>query len=349
MTTPTSVPGPPARPHDGIAHQLVASYYEPPSSVLSQGDLVSLDELPKRLPPRPGLSGVVDDVYPYFFSRYPHGIVLNADCDIVWEGDRTPKVSCVQLAAVVPAWEHVVRLLNREVAGTCNLTDGFLPERHYKRALRKFESLINNQEKYLFYLPSNLNIGLETPHVVRLDTSVAFRLDDRAAYDAFLESRLFATLKEPYKSKLGENFAALFDRTGLADARDVMGESYSAWLEAEMRQFCVPLKNEIYDAAIVDIRKLDRDDLGEEEYTSAVEGILESVAETQRKPSGSSGPLEELRQILEKSCKAGAVGKILKAVEANEVLSKALTGSGDGGTKLDVAQNPNDERPNRAI
>ena len=171
-------------------------------------------------------------VHPYFFKNYPYCVLLNSDCDLVFEGDRKPKVKCVQLAAVVDGFEYIKDLLLR-VSNKVHYETRLIDMRTYGKVVSKFQKLINQQEK-LFYLPECSTVGFDAAHVVRLDTSVSLQIDTKEKYQALLTARLKLRLNEPYKSKLGENFSNLYNRIGLADVKDLLEQDYSVWLEQEM-------------------------------------------------------------------------------------------------------------------
>ena len=162
---------------NNIAHQLVsACYTQNERGILSQGDLISLEKLRSNFIAAFQFD-LCKELYPYFFTNYSYGIVLNADCDIFLKEGRRTKVKCVQIAAVVEASEYIKNLLLKVSNEDHHLTR-LIDEKTYFSVVRKFESLINNQEKLFFYLPENLNIGFRSAHLVRLDTSVSIQIND---------------------------------------------------------------------------------------------------------------------------------------------------------------------------
>ena len=312
---------------NNVAHQLVAKFYSPPDRILSQGDIISLEALKDHFQTSMGFN-LADQLYPYFFANYSYAIVLNADCDIVQEENRKPKVKCVQLAAVVEASPHIKKLLQK-VSNKDHYFTRIIDEKTFRDVVRQFEKLINNQEKLYFYLPQNLNIGFNSAYLVRLDTSVSIQLTDddeqraQSKYQAFIKSRK-VTLIEPYKSKLGESFASLFDRTGLTDAKDLLQEKYDAWVKSEMLKYFVAVDDDIYRRACTEIKAL-ATEVGTE--SPAYADRLPALLEKHKSPSGEFQNLpifEAIKKIVEARTKATVAPEILKNILSDEAVTAAF-------------------------
>jgi hypothetical protein len=252
--------------------KLINSVYRTPHATqLNQGDLISFPILIEKLTPH-NKKNLQTEVYPYFSENYQYGIVLNSDCDIVFEKNRRPKVKSVQIAAVVEASEHIKKMLGKQE----HHDFGIIDEKTYGTVTARFESLINNQEKLYFYLPANEAINFIGAYIVRLDTSISLQIDTIEKYRAFIDSRLSASLEDPFKAKLGENFASLFDRIGTDDVEEILGEAdYTKWLTAELERYFIPIKDDIYKRAIVKIRQIKK---GDADLKENVRKIIEESA-----------------------------------------------------------------------
>lgn len=263
--------------NNNVAHQLIDKFYTAPDAkLLSQGDILCCEKLSANLIGAHA-ENVTKDVYPYFFGKYKYAIVLNADCDLFSnDEDRSPKIKCMQIAAVEEASEHIKSLL--QINQTYFKTR-LIDEKRYEKVATKFESLINQQEKVYFYIPENLNIGFKSAYVARLDTSVSVQINSKDKYAAILKSRLPASVDEPYKSKLGEKIAELFDRTGLTDVQDIL-DDYVGWRTAELQKYFLTVKDYIYRRAKKDAltlaNSMSADDPG---YASKLAAIIEKHSE----------------------------------------------------------------------
>lgn len=299
-----------------VATRLVDAYYETPhETLLAQGDLVYLPSLARNLEPVRGTKSIVGEVYPYFFGRYDYAIVLNANCDIASENSREPKVSCVQLAAVVRATDHVPRSI-RKYLPTHEDGHTFISKSNYDRAFEKLGRIVNCQEKTYFYLPKNRNVDIEVPLLVRLDTSVSFRIDDAKSYRSFLQSRL-VTLRTPYKSKLGEKFADLFSRTGLDDVRDLV-EDYLHWLDLELGQYCIPLPDTTYERAQPELSNLAKlDEKARETRLVEIVKAAKEAADKQEHPA-----ITEIRKIVNNAVKPKIAETIMQRVERSAIFKE---------------------------
>lgn len=271
--------------------RLNARVYETPNpALLSQGDILKFSLLKEKLTPH-NSSDLETEVYPYFLKNYQYGVILNSNCDLVLEKNRPLKVRCIQIAAVVEASDYMKKMLGKEEHHTYQVID----EKTYGNVIFQFEDLVNNQHKLYFYLPASEQIGFNSAYVVRLDTSVALQGDTSDKYQAFLDSRI-ATLKDPFNSKLGEKFAALFDRIGTDDYEEILGEdAFDEWKTKELRKYFTPVKDDIYKRSIGEIKKLARDD---EERASKVKAILAANAKPTRERYVHHRALAEIEKAL---------------------------------------------------
>ena len=310
----TNPPSAPSHSVQNVAHQLVASFYTlPEKDILSQGDILSIEKLKEYLPSAHE-NDPCEKVYPYFFSNYSHGIILNADCDIYRKDGRSPKVKCIQIAAVVEGSDHIQRLLKKVSKNEHYLTK-LIDEDTFRNVTNKFESLINNQEKLYFYLPESWDRGFKTAHLVRLDTSVSIQIDTAEKYSAILKSRTNATIQEPYKSKLGENFSALFDRTGLTDAQDHLNSDYESWLMQEMQKYFIPIQGWIYRRAIKDVKVLaNKYGADSEEYQKELPELLRRHSMQQKHSFEELPAYQSIKKILENRVGPAKAPDVIKAI-----------------------------------
>lgn len=307
-----------------LSRPLIELYYQTPESdVLSQGDLVSLEMLEKNLAPEREGQKSIADVYPYFFTNYAYGVIVNADCDIYWKDGRKPKVNCVTLAAVVKASERL-NIEFKEILSEEKLKNIIVSKDDYQKIMNKFEKLVNNQDKLYFYLPEDRNCELTFPFVVRLDTSVSLLIEHKRSYDAFLKSRLQITIKEPYKSKLGENYAALYDRTGLTDVKDILKEKYCDWLDEELKKYCIPLENQVYKLTKKRIKDENIDELEGEEYMDKIVSVVEEVQAQIDSGIKGSEVYQEIEKIVKNKTKDSIAERIMKEIEENDKIRCAI-------------------------
>lgn len=308
-----------------VAHRLVDAYYAlPDPALLSQGDLLSCEALKANLPKAHKIDPC-KDAYPYFFSNYAYGIILNADCDLFAKNGRKPKVKCMQVAAVVEASAHIQNLL-LQVSSEDHYKTRLIDEKTYSAVVRKFQSLINNQEKIYFYLPENWNIGFKSAHLVRLDTSVSFQINDTAKYKAIIDSRIPATLEEPYKSKLGENFANLFDRTGLTDVDDQMGARYEEWLQQELEKYFVRVPDWIYRRAIPEVKKLASEtNVESEDYGNKLVEIIAKHGKQEKYEFEDIPAFRSVKKVIENKVDAKTAEQMLKSLISDAAFKNAFS------------------------
>jgi len=307
-----------------IAHQLVDSFYTLPEQMcLSQGDILSCEKLKENLPKHHHIDPC-KDAYPYFFSNYSHAIILNADCDIFAKDGRKAKVKCIQIAAVVEASQYIKSLL-LQVSNADHYKTRLIDEKNYSSVVNKFQSLINNQEKTYFYLPENWNIGFKSAHIARLDTSISLQINSVEKYKAIQESRISATLQEPYKSKIGENYANLFDRTGLTDVQDHLGEDYELWLSREMEKYFIKVPDWIYRRAIKDVKLL-ADQLGSEsaDYENRLIEVISSYASQEKYEFEDLPAFRALKKIIEAKMDSRSAEQTLKQISKDQSINQAF-------------------------
>jgi hypothetical protein len=310
---------------NNIPHLLVSEFYRAPDrTLLSQGDILSCELLKKNLP-QVHEKNVCSEVYPYFFDHYSYAIVLNADCDIFRSKSRPVKVRCLQIAAVVEASEYIKNLL-LEVSNEVHYKTRLIDNKTYGEVVRKFESLINQQEKLYFYLPENLNIGFKTAHLARLDTSISIQIDDEKKYNSILQSRIEASISEPFKSKLGENFATLFDRTGLTDVKDILEDKYTLWRTKELEKYFMKVPVPIYRRSIkeaLDLAAASNPD--SPEYVKKLTDIVTSHNKKTPKDDVEDLPaFLALRKILSNKMKPDALEQTLSNIASDAVLNEAF-------------------------
>lgn len=313
-----------------VAHQLVSAYYkQPEKEVLSQGDIISLERLKANFIESLDFN-LAEQAYPYFFANYNYAIILNADCDIYVKDARRAKVRCVQLAAVVEASDHIKTLL-KKVANDDHYLTRIIDEKTYYAVVRKFESLINNQEKLYFYLPENQNINFKSAHLVRLDTSISIQVNDsdleraQKKYHSVVKSRIQATLNEPYKSKLGENYASLFDRTGLTDAKDHLDDDYDEWVKQEMFKYFIAVDDAVYRRAHKEVKSLALSvGSNSSEYASKLEEIIVKHSVKPESEFGDLPAFQALKKIIEGRTKATVADGIIKNIQSDPILKSAF-------------------------
>jgi hypothetical protein len=301
--------------------KLVDEFYKAPEAGLCQGDLLSCEKLKELLPPCHE-KDPLKEVYPYFFTNYSHCIILNSDCDIVFENDRRPKVRCAQLAAVVDGFEYVKDILLK-VSNKVHYETRLIDMRTYGKVVTKFQKLINQQEK-LFYLPESSALGFNAAHVVRLDTSISIQIDTKDKYDALVKSRLPLRLNEPYKSKLGENFSNLYNRIGLTDVKDILGSEYSTWLEQEMDQYFIRVNEWAYRRSIKEVKEIaQKFDSETSEYMNQLLAVLEKHGQEPVYDFEDLPAFQSIKRIIKGRCPSIA-DAVLKNIQSDAVIRDAL-------------------------
>lgn len=306
--------------NSNISNALIAKFYDSQESTfLSQGDLISTETL------RNNLNSIADEkveesVYPYFFAKYKYSVIVNADCDIFREENgREPKIVCIQMAAVVPALPIISKIFQKLAPE--GLSVSFVPEKRKNNLINAFEKLINQNEKLYFYLPANRNIGFEQAHIARLDTSVSFRVQSNEYYNAVLNSRIGLSVQEPFKSKLGENFAALFDRTGLPEVKTTVRDQYPTWLERELKSYFVILPDEVYRRSIRSLKAARKQYSDDNTYAIEAKKIIQETAGEVKQDIDTHPAMKELAKILENKCPRQSE-VILSEIRSNAVINK---------------------------
>ncbi len=172
---------------------------------LCQGDVL------KR---SPALIGLFDEYFPYYSKHrdYIYFMVLTQTCDLVRRDGEPCNASYISLAAVRPikdvvlmeAWKHQpASLQGTKIVGTI-----------VRNKLAMFlESLMDNNKAGLFYLHTDLDVGITEPCCAFLQLSISFR---SVHYDKCLDAKI-AQLKEPFQAKLGWLIGNMYSRVATTE------------------------------------------------------------------------------------------------------------------------------------
>ncbi len=182
-----------------------------PDADLCQGDI---------LQPTHEIRSLLAEVHPHFNNdKYVAFVVLTQTCDLV-RRDREPcKSRYVNLAVVRPLRDVLLPLLDRvcqrvrlggaAVDGVYTFETKFRAEQLVERILNQ-----NAQAEGLFYLHSDMAVGIAVPSVALLQVSVAVRAQEH--YDKLVRARS-GRLRDEFQSKLGWLIGNLFSRVATED------------------------------------------------------------------------------------------------------------------------------------
>lgn len=205
---------------DKLEKRLQSYYADCDPKYLLQGDIIRLDVLKSKLKEL-SQTDIQEKVYPYFFENHEFAIILNSDCDLVFDSanNRDGKVSCIAICPVTPLPKKLDLIL-KSIGGGDERKMGIISSpRTSEKFMDKFRKLVDNQEHPYFYLPEIPELGIH--HVARVDNIISLQLSKKHL-TIYKESRI-KTLRPPFKSKLGEMASQLFHRVGLSDLKDELG------------------------------------------------------------------------------------------------------------------------------
>ena len=139
-------------------------------------------------------------------------MVLTQTCDLVRRDGELCNAPYISLAAVRPikdvvlmeAWKHQpASLQGTKIVGTIG-----------RNKLAMFlESLMDNNKAGLFYLHTDLDVGITEPCCAFLQLSISFR---SVHYDKCLDAKI-AQLKEPFQAKLGWLIGNMYSRVATTE------------------------------------------------------------------------------------------------------------------------------------
>lgn len=174
---------------------------------LQQGDLLMRTEEVVQL---------LREVHPHYSQHpdYKHLIVLTQSCDLVRRQGDSCKSRYISLAAVRPLTTVITRELSRHQRSPRERRLGYCSRKARSDMKQFLERLLNNNEPNYFYLHSDVELGIEEPHVAFLALSIAVKAD--LHYETCLNARI-AQLEDSFQAKLGWLVGNMYSRVGTAD------------------------------------------------------------------------------------------------------------------------------------
>ena len=132
-------------------------------------------------------------------------------------------------------------------------------------------------------------------------------------------------MKEPYKSKLGENFASLFDRTGLTDAKDHLVEDYDSWIKQEMLKYFIAIDDSMYRRVRAEAKKMALEfGAYSPEYATQLEQLLVKFKNPSAEQYDDLPIVQSIKRIIEARTKATVAPEIMKNLLSDQAIKAAL-------------------------
>jgi hypothetical protein len=175
------------------------------STELCQGDILSRT---------PALVALLDEYFPYYSKHrdYMYFMVLTQTCDLVMRDGAPCNAPYISLAAVRPIKDIVLMEASKHQHEKLKETNVVGNKAREKLAMF-LESLMDNNKAGLFYLHTDLDVGITEPCCAFLQLSVSFR---SAHYDKCLAAKI-AQLKEPFQAKLGWLIGNMYSRVATTE------------------------------------------------------------------------------------------------------------------------------------
>jgi len=169
---------------------------------LSQGDILGRS---------PALLTILNEVHPWFCDeKYSGFLVTTQTCDLVIrEGEC--KAQHINLVPFQP----LSRLLKKFATNTCETFHGFLATESKGKLRELFGRIINQNEQSLglFYLHSDLDVGISEPSVAQLRVGISLKAD----HYKVLQSARTGRLGEVFATKMGWLAGNLYSRVATRD------------------------------------------------------------------------------------------------------------------------------------
>ena len=175
------------------------------SADLCQGDVL------RRAP---GLEALLDVYFPYY-SKHPdyiYFIVLTQTCDLVRRDGGPCGASYISLAAVRPIKDALLIEAAKYQPAPLQGTN-IVGSKGRDRLGMFLESLMDNNKAGLFYLHTDVDVGITEPCCAFLQLSVSLRA---VHYQQCLDAKI-AQLKEPFQAKLGWLIGSMSSRVATTE------------------------------------------------------------------------------------------------------------------------------------
>jgi hypothetical protein len=180
-------------------------YDEPKKTELNQGDILRRSD---------ALVALLDKYFPYYAKHrdYIYFIVLTQTCDLVRRDGEPCVAPYISMAAVRPIKDVVLMEAAKHQHAKLQETNVIGNKAREKLAMF-LESLMDNNKAGLFYLHTDLGLGISEPCCAFLQLSVSFR---SVHYEKCLDAKI-AQLKEPFQAKLGWLIGNMYSRVATTE------------------------------------------------------------------------------------------------------------------------------------
>lgn len=180
-------------------------YDEPKRTELNQGDILRRSD---------ALVGLLEEYFPYHARHldYIYFMVLTQTCDLVRRDGSQCTAPYISMAAVRPIKDVLLMEAAKHQPVKLQKTN-IIGNKAREKLAMFLEGLMDNNKAGLFYLHTDVDLGISEPCCAVLQLSVSFRA---VHYDTCLEAKI-AQLKEPFQAKLGWLIGTMYSRVATTE------------------------------------------------------------------------------------------------------------------------------------